>query len=57
MNSPAIRLTILVGQYRCHPYRLEMLSELVLNDHAHEKLTGWSNVVPIFPVKGNATET
>ena len=42
------------GQYRRHPYRLETLSALVLNlnDHAYDKLTGWSNVIPVVPVKG-----
>src|SRR6516164_6640721 len=45
------------GQYRRHQYRLERLSALVLNDHAYDKLTGWSNVIPVVPVKGDATET
>ena len=36
---------------------LETLSALVLNDHAYDKLTGWSNVIPVVPVKGDATET
>jgi hypothetical protein len=27
------------------------------NDHAYEKLMGWSNVIPVVPVKGDATET
>ena len=57
VHSPAIRLTTLGGQYRRHPYRLETLSALVLNDHAYDKLTGWSNVIPVVPVKGDATET
>jgi hypothetical protein len=57
VHSPAIRLTTLEGQYRRHPYRLETLSALVLNDHAYEKLTGWLNVIPVVPVKGDATET
>ena len=35
----------------------ERLSALVLNDHAYDKLTGWSNVIPVVPVKGDATET
>ena len=39
------------GQDRRHPYRLETLSALVLNDHAYDKLTGWSNVIPVVPVK------
>jgi hypothetical protein len=57
MNSPATRLTTLVGQYRRHAYRLEALSVLVLNDHAYDKLIGWSNVIPVCTVKGDATET
>jgi len=57
VHSPAIRLTTLGGQYRRHLYRLETLSALVLNDHAYDKLTGWSNVIPVVPVKGDATET
>ena len=57
VHSPAIRLTTLGSQYRRHPYRLETLSALVLNDHAYDKLTGWSNVIPVVPVKGDATET
>jgi hypothetical protein len=57
VHSPAIRLTTLGGQYRRHPYRLETLSALVLNDHAYDKLTGWSNVIAVVPVKGDATET
>ena len=51
VHSPTIRLTTLGGQYRRHPYRLETLSALVLNDHAYDKLTGWSNVIPVVPVK------
>src|SRR5262249_11199663 len=45
------------GQYPRHQYRLERLSALVLNDHAYDKLTGWSNVIPVVPVKGDATES
>ena len=30
---------------------------LVLTDHAYDRLTGWPNVIPIVPVKGDATET
>ena len=44
-------------QYRRHPSSLETLSALGLTDHAYDKLTGWPNVIPIVPVKGNATET
>ena len=54
-HSPTIRLTTLGGQYRRHQHRLERLSALVLNDHAYDKLTGWSNVIPVVPVKGDAT--
>jgi hypothetical protein len=57
VHSPTIRLTTLGGQYRRHQYRLETLSALVLNDHAYDKLTGWSNVIPVVPVKVDATET
>ena len=57
VHSPTIRFTTLGGQYRRHQYRLERLSALVLNDHAYDKLTGWSNVIPVVPVKGDATET
>src|SRR5262249_11535911 len=45
------------GQYRRHQYRLERLSALVLNDHAYDKLTGWSNVISVVPVKGGSTAT
>jgi hypothetical protein len=45
------------GQDRRHQYRLERLSALALNDHAYDKLTGWPNVVPVVPVKGDATAT
>jgi hypothetical protein len=38
-------------------YRLETLSALALNDRAYNKLTGWSNVIPVVPAKGDATET
>ena len=37
------------GQYRRLPSSLETLSALVLTDHAYDKLTGWSNVIPIVP--------
>jgi hypothetical protein len=33
-------------------YRLETLTALVLNDHAYDKSTGWSNVIPVVTVKG-----
>ena len=56
MHSPAIRLTTL-GVNIAHIYRLETLAALVLNDYACDKLTGWSNVIPVVPVKGDATET
>ena len=36
---------------------LRRCRQLVLNDHAYDKLTGWSNVIPVVPVKGDATET
>jgi len=36
-------------QYRCHPSSLETLSALVLTNHAYDKLSGWSNVIPIVP--------
>ena len=36
---------------------LRRCRRLVLNDHAYDKLTGWSNVIPVVPVKGDATET
>ena len=57
VHSPTTRFTTLGGQYRRHQYRLERLSALVLNDHAYDKLTGWSNVIPVVPVKGDATAT
>jgi hypothetical protein len=57
VHSPTIRLTTVGGQYRRHQYGLERLSALALNDHAYDKLTGWSNVIPVVPVKGDATET
>src|SRR5215467_14708968 len=56
VHSPAIRLKIL-GVNIAAIYRLETLAALVLNDHAYDKLTGWSNVIPVVPVKGDATET
>jgi hypothetical protein len=56
VHSPTIRLATLGGQYR-HQYRLERLSALVLNDHAYDKLTGWSNVILVVLVKDDATET
>src|SRR5437764_14956589 len=56
VHSPAIRLTTLGGQYRRHPYRLETMSALALHDYAYDKVTGWSNVIPVVPVKGDATE-
>jgi hypothetical protein len=37
-------------------YRLETLAALVLNDHAYDQLAAWSNVIPVVPVKGDATE-
>ena len=37
------------GQYRRYPSGLETLSALVSTDHAYDKLTGWSNVIPIIP--------
>jgi len=55
VHSPAIRLTTL-GVTIPAIYRLETLAVLVLNDHAYDKLTGWSNVIPVVPVKGDATE-
>jgi hypothetical protein len=37
-------------------YRLETLAALVINDHPYDKLTGWSNVIPVVPVKGSDRE-
>jgi hypothetical protein len=36
---------------------LRRCRRLVLNDHAYDKMTGWSNMIPVVPVKGDATET
>lgn len=36
---------------------LRRCRRLVLNDHAYDKLTEWSNVIPVVPVKDDATKT
>jgi hypothetical protein len=52
---PAIRLMTL-GVNIAAIYRLETLAALVLNDHGYDKLTGWSNVIPVVPVQRRRDE-
>ena len=55
VHSPAIR-PMTLGVNIAAIYRLETLAALVLNDYGYDKLPGWSNVIPVVPVKGDATE-